>query len=96
MIEKTNIFVETPLKTRGITIVTVSEVNGEYYYNNNSLGGYCTKHPIALAILTSKGVKAFAVDGNEMEMDSFIHKFPQTRPLLEKRWRQWRTVEVIA
>jgi hypothetical protein len=88
MIERTRVLVETPLKTRSVTMVTVSEVKGEYHYNNNSLGGYCTKHPIALALLTSKGVKAFAIDGNEMEMDDFIKNFPETRPLLGKRPRR--------
>ena len=85
MIEKTRVLVETPLKTRGVTMVTVSEVKGNYHFNDNSLGGYCTKHPIALAIVTSKGVKAFAIDGNEMEMDDFVQKFPETRSLLEKK-----------
>ena len=87
MIEKTRIFTETSLKTRGVTMVTVSEVKGEYHYNDNSLGGYCTKYPIALAIITRNGVKAFSIDGEEIEIQDFVNKFPNTKPLLEKRPR---------
>jgi hypothetical protein len=85
MIEKTRVLVETPLKTRGVTMVTVSEIKGNYHFNDNSLGGYCTKQPVALALVTREGVKAFAIDGNEMEIDDFIQEFPETRPLLGKK-----------
>jgi len=88
MIEKTMVFVEKPLKIRGVTIVTVSEVKGEYHHNDNSLGGYCNKQPLALALITSEGVKAFTIDGNEMKIDDFVQEFPVTRNLLEKRLRR--------
>jgi uncharacterized spore protein YtfJ len=88
MIERTKVLVETPLKTRGVTMITVSEVKGNYHFNDNALGGYCIKHPIALAIVTSKGVKAFAIDGNEMEINEFFQEFPETRPLLGIRPRR--------
>ncbi|MFC1938841.1 hypothetical protein ACFLWM_01635 [Chloroflexota bacterium] len=65
-------------------MVTVSEVKGKYHFNDNALGGYCTKQPIALALVTSKGVKAFSIDGEEIEIQDFVNKFPNTKPLLEK------------
>ena len=88
MIERTSVLTETTLKMRGVTIVTVSEVKGDYHFNDNSLGGYCTKQPIALALVTSKGVKAFSIDGETIEIQDFVNKFPNSKPLLEKRPRK--------
>ena len=85
MIKKTRVLVETTLKTRSLIMVTVSEIKGNYHFNDNSLGGYCTKQPIALALVTSKGVKAFGIDGEEIEIQDFVNKFPKSKPLLEKR-----------
>jgi hypothetical protein len=87
MIERTSVLVETTLKMRGVTMVTVSEVKGNYHFNDNALGGYCTKQPIALAFVTSKGAKAFSIDGEEIEIQDFVSRFPNTKPLLKKRPR---------
>jgi hypothetical protein len=67
---------------RIVRLVTVSEIKGNYHFNDNSLGGYCTKQPIALALVTSKGVKAFSIDGEEIKIQDFVNKFPDTKPLL--------------
>jgi pyocin large subunit-like protein len=85
MIERTNVLVETTLKMRGVTMVTVSEIKGNYHFNDNSLGGYCTKKPIALALITSKGVKAFSIDGETIEVQDFVNRFPNSKPLFDKR-----------
>ena len=85
MMKKTRVLVETPLKTRGLIMVTVSEVKGNYHFNDKSLGGYCTKQPIALALVTSKGIKAFSIDGEEIKIQDFVNKFPNSKPLLENR-----------
>jgi len=87
MIERTSVLAETTLKMRGVTMITVSEVKGYYHFNDNSLGGYCTKQPIALALVTSKGVKAFNIDGETIEIQDFVNRFPNSKPLLEKRPR---------
>ena len=88
MIERTSVLAETTLKMRGVTMVTVSEVKCNYQFNDNSLGGYCTKQPIALALVTSKGVKAFSLDGETIEIQDFVSRFPNSKPLLEKRPRK--------
>ena len=81
---------ETALKTGTVTVVTVSEVTGSYRFENGSLRSFCLKRPLAVAVATRKGVSAFSIDGEEMEMPEFVERFPDAEPLLEKRPRKRR------
>jgi hypothetical protein len=90
MIKQERIMVETPLKSRTVTIVTVSEVTGSYRFKDGSLRSFCLKRPLAVAVTTPKEVNAFSVDGEEMEIPEFIKRFPDAKPLLEKKSRKGR------
>jgi hypothetical protein len=87
MIEQEIVVVETPLKTLTVTIVTVSKITGKYHFRDGSLSVFYLKRPLALAVATRKGVRAFNTDGKEMEIHEFVERFPGTKPLLEKRPR---------
>jgi hypothetical protein len=41
-------------------------------------------------VATRKGVSAFNTDGEEMEVPEFFGRFPDAKPLLEKRPRKRR------
>ena len=82
--------VETPLKSRAVTMVTVSEVTGSYHFKDGSLKGFCLKRPLGLVLTIGKEMKAFSIDGQEMEIPDFVEKFPDTKPLFEKRPRTRR------
>jgi hypothetical protein len=41
-------------------------------------------------VATRKGVSAFNTDGEEMEIPEFFERFPDAKPLLEKRPKKRR------
>jgi hypothetical protein len=90
MIKQERIVVEVPLRSRAVTVVTVSEVTGDYHFGDDDVSFYCFKRPVAVAVATREGVRAFDNDGEEMETAEFIGRFPDARPLLEKRLRARR------
>jgi hypothetical protein len=90
MIKLDRIMLETPLKTRAVTMVTVSEVMESYHFEGGSLKGFCLKRPLAVAVATRKGVSAFNTDGEEMKIPEFFGRFPDAKPLLEKKPRKRR------
>ena len=83
MIRKEEIVIETTLKTRTVTMVTVSEVKGTYHIRDGFAGFVCWKRPLALALVTSRGIRAFSTDGTEMEIPKFMERFPDTKLLLQ-------------
>jgi hypothetical protein len=85
MIRKEEIVIETTLKTRTVTMVTVSEVKGNYHIRDGFVGFVCWKRPLALALVTPRGIRAFSTDGTEMEIPKFMERFPDTKLLLQER-----------
>jgi hypothetical protein len=85
MIELQKIVVETPFKTRTATVITVSEVTSRCEITDDDYNVSGHKQPLAVAVAAGKGVRAFNIDGEEMEIQDFFEKYPDARPLLEKR-----------
>ena len=85
MIRQEKIVVEVPLEKLMVKLVTVSEVRADYYLGENGLGTVFSKRPVALALATGKGLKAFNIDGSEIEVAEFVKRFSDTWPLLEKQ-----------
>lgn len=90
MIEQEKILVERPLKTRAVALVTVSGIKSRYSFKGSDYQISCLKDPVAVAVATGSGIKAFDIEGKELVLEDFYQKFPDTKRLLEKKPRKRR------
>jgi uncharacterized spore protein YtfJ len=75
--------IEKPFSVRGITIVPVIKLSTQYSIEGGIFA--CgSKQPVAAAIISPSGKKAFRITGEEISIQQLLDEFPAVREKLEE------------
>jgi uncharacterized spore protein YtfJ len=80
--EKKEIVVDTPIEIAGMKIIPVVQVNTHCYSKKRSVSAYCSKKPLIVVVVTDSGVKAFDMDGSQVELEKLIEAVPELKSLI--------------
>lgn len=80
--EKKEIEISSPLKVRGVTVISViqSSLQCRRYGTGISFSG--TRQPVSVVIISSSGKKAFRITGEEVPLDQLIQEIPAVEKLI--------------
>jgi len=76
------ISIDTPVTVKGFTIVPVVKLSTEYSIKGG-IAVFVTKQPVATAIRSSFGEKAFRVTGEQISLQQLFDEFPEIKDKLE-------------
>ncbi len=80
--EKKEIEISSPLKVRGVTVISVikSSLQCRRYRTGIAFSG--TKQPVSVVIISPSGKKAFRITGEEVPLDQLIQEIPAVEKLI--------------
>ncbi|MDD4924392.1 MAG: hypothetical protein PHF74_06115 [Dehalococcoidales bacterium] len=80
--EKEEIIIDTPVKVCGMTVIPVVQVSTSCFSKKKRLSSFCTKKPLYVVIVKESEIKAFDMDGSQVEIDGLIEAVPGLKKVI--------------
>ncbi len=80
--EKKEIEISSPLKVRGVTVISVIQSSLQCRRYGTGIAFLGTKQPVSVVIISPSGKKAFRITGEEVPLDQLIQEIPAVEKLI--------------
>ena len=80
--EKKEIEISSPLKVRGVTVISVIKSSLQCRRYRAGISFLGTRQPVSVVIISPSGKKAFRITGEEMPLDQLIQEIPAVKKLI--------------
>ncbi len=80
--EKEEIVVDTPVEVCGLTVILVVQVTTHCFSKKKRISSFCSKKPLYVVIVKESDIKAFDMNGSQVELDKLIDAVSELKAML--------------
>ncbi len=82
--EKKTVAIGSPVQVNGFTLIAITELSMNYWYDTHNISFSGVKRPIAVVLITPSAKKVFRITGEEIRLEQLILEIPDIKEIVER------------